>query len=89
MNGMDSGRIAHGFHKGLAHLIPDVATNLKQSQLVLSGGVFQNCLLARLIQAQLRRANFQVYRPVQMPPNDGGLALGQAMMAGNVIGKGL
>ena len=89
LSGMDAARIAHGFHEEVAYLIPKVANKLKQSQLILSGGVFQNCLLGRLIQAQLRRTNFQVYRSVQVPPNDGGLALGQAMMAGNVLRKGL
>ena len=88
-SGMDSARIAHAFHKGLAALIPDVATSLKQSQLVLSGGVFQNSLLTQVIQARLSRENYQVYMPVQTPTNDGGIALGQAMMAGNVIRKGL
>ena len=88
LKGIDSRWIAHGFHKEVAALIPKVANNLKQSQIVLSGGVFQNYLLGRLIQAQPRRTKYQVYMPVQTPPNDGGLALGQAMMAGSVLRKG-
>ena len=87
-NGMDTAPIAHGFHKGIADLIPEFAINLKQSRLVLSGGVFQNSLLTRLIQAQFQGTNFQVYKPVHIPPNDGGVALGQAMMAGSVVRKG-
>ena len=87
-NGLDKHWIAHDFHKGLTALIPAMADNLRQSQLVLSGGVFQNGLLLRLIQAQIRRTTFQMYMPRQLPPNDGGIALGQAMMAGHVLGDG-
>jgi hydrogenase maturation protein HypF len=44
---------------------------------VLSGGVFVNAILAHEATEQLRRAGFAVYRHQSMPPNDGGLSLGQ------------
>ena len=45
----------------------------------LSGGVFQNRLLLKLCDQMLREDGFTVYRHSLIPPNDGGLALGQAV----------
>jgi len=69
------------FHLSLAHAI------VKQAQRIhahipfdavgLTGGVFQNKLLAELAMQQLAAAGFEVYLPQQAPCNDGGLALGQ------------
>jgi len=47
----------------------------------LSGGVFQNDLLLALTTNGLRRRGFQVYSHRLVPPNDGGIALGQAAVA--------
>ena len=47
----------------------------------LSGGVFQNALLATQAAARLTRDGFDVYRHRRVPPNDGGLSLGQLAMA--------
>jgi hydrogenase maturation protein HypF len=45
----------------------------------LSGGVFQNRLLTRLTAARLRKAGFRVLLHSLIPPNDGGICVGQAM----------
>ncbi len=50
-------------------------------QIVLSGGVFQNELLAQLLESQLQKQGLSVLRPAKIPCNDGGISLGQAMIA--------
>ncbi|MCR4399870.1 MAG: hypothetical protein NUV35_03165 [Syntrophomonadaceae bacterium] len=54
--------------------------------MVLSGGVFHNqILLVELVQ-ELERRGFAVYHHRQVPPGDGGIALGQAVIASEVSG---
>ncbi|MXW88951.1 MAG: hypothetical protein F4Z54_05325, partial [Acidimicrobiaceae bacterium] len=48
------------------------------SAVALSGGVFQNRRLVELLLPDLEKAGFEVLRHRQVPPNDGGIALGQA-----------
>jgi hydrogenase maturation protein HypF len=50
-------------------------------QIALSGGVFQNRLLLKLTAAGLKQAGFQVFTHHLVPCNDGGLSLGQAVIA--------
>ena len=59
----------------------DDAINL----VALSGGVFQNMLLLELTSELLDDAGFTVYRHSRVPTNDGGLALGQAVLANQVF----
>ena len=47
----------------------------------LSGGVFQNALLVEGVLPRLRDAGFTVLTHAQVPPNDGGISLGQAAVA--------
>jgi hydrogenase maturation protein HypF len=51
------------------------------STVILSGGVWQNLLLLRKTLESLRYNGFQVLTHNQVPPNDGGVALGQAVIA--------
>jgi hydrogenase maturation protein HypF len=46
-----------------------------------SGGCFQNALLASRLKKRLEREGFAVYTHSLVPPNDGGIALGQAVIA--------
>jgi hydrogenase maturation protein HypF len=77
--------MAAGFHLGVAELIAETAERLRETtgieRVALSGGVFQNVLLLRLARAALAARNLQVLTHHLIPPNDGGLALGQVVVA--------
>jgi hydrogenase maturation protein HypF len=69
--------IAARFHNGLIDWIVEVARHAGEKQIVLSGGVFQNRYLTERAAAVLESGGFVVYTHRQVPPNDGGIALGQ------------
>jgi hydrogenase maturation protein HypF len=81
----EPGRIATRFHVTLAELIAAVCLRIRdKTQLgvvALSGGVFQNVRLVEAAVARLDDAGFEVLTHHRVPPNDGGLALGQAAVA--------
>jgi hydrogenase maturation protein HypF len=70
----------------VAHLIGAVAERHRArtgiNVVALSGGVFQNSLLLHLARQELEARQFNVLTHRVVPPNDGGLALGQAAIAG-------
>jgi hydrogenase maturation protein HypF len=78
-------QIGSRFHATLADVIVRTCRRLRDrsglDRVALSGGVFQNVKLLRLAVDGLGRSGFQVYTHHQVPPNDGGLALGQAAIA--------
>jgi hydrogenase maturation protein HypF len=74
-------RIAARFHNALVTWIVEVAEHVKEKQIVLSGGVFQNRYLTERAAAVLESRGFVVHTHRQVPPNDGGIALGQAVIA--------
>ena len=77
--------ISRRFHEGLAHLfasgVERVADQSGISRIVLSGGCLQNEYLKREVMHAISRLGLQVYSSQFVPPNDGGLALGQIMVA--------
>ncbi len=77
--------IAARFHRGFAQNIIDTASLLADenniNHVALSGGVFQNRTLLELVTAGLKQKNIQVLTHRQIPANDGGIALGQAVIA--------
>ncbi len=79
------GAIAAGFHVAVARLVADSADELRLrtgiTKVALGGGVFQNVVLVGLARAELARRRFHVLTHRIVPPNDGGLALGQAAVA--------
>ena len=81
----DAGLLAYAFHKGIAgqieHSLEKLRKNTGISTVALSGGVFQNRLLLRLTDNLLRENGFRVILHSMIPPNDGGIALGQAAAA--------
>ncbi len=80
------GPMAAGFHLAVADLVAQVASDLRAhtgfNRVALSGGVFQNVLLLRLATAKLVARRLEVLTHRLVPPNDGGLALGQAVVGG-------
>ncbi len=71
------GVISTRFHRGLADVIVRLAAQSPVEQIVLSGGCFQNKLLHELAVEGLQQAGKRVYWAELVPPNDGGIALGQ------------
>jgi hydrogenase maturation protein HypF len=69
--------IAQKFHNTLAEIVLHVAGLAGETRVVLSGGCFQNRYLTERTIARLRAEGFQPYWHQRVPPNDGGIALGQ------------
>ncbi len=78
--------IAAKFHNTLVEIIVGVARHYSRGKIVLSGGCFQNRLLTEKAILSLQSAGFEVYTHHHIPPNDGGISLGQ--IAGFLRGKG-
>ncbi|MDZ8189101.1 MAG: carbamoyltransferase HypF [Nostoc sp. ChiSLP02] len=76
--------IAAKFHKGLANAIVEMVKLLCQENVihhvVLTGGVFQNCVLLELVSKSLETVRIKVLTHSLIPANDGGLSLGQAVI---------
>lgn len=85
-SGVDVGRISARFHNGVATMVREVCCDLRErhgiDEVVLSGGVWQNVTLLRRTLTLLEREKFVVFCHSLIPANDGGLALGQAMVGG-------
>jgi hydrogenase maturation protein HypF len=84
--GVGVGVVAARFHNGLARMVAQVCTTLRGEtsldKVALSGGVFQNVTLLARVVPLLEAAGFSVYTHRLVPPNDGGISLGQAVVAG-------
>ena len=74
-------RIAARFHNALVEWILEVAASAGSKHIVLSGGVFQNRYLTERAASALESRGFEVHTHQRVPPNDGGIALGQAVMS--------
>jgi hydrogenase maturation protein HypF len=73
--------MASRFHNTLAEMIVAVAKRAREPRVILTGGCFQNAVLTVRASARLAEEGFHVIRHRCVPPNDGGLAVGQAMAA--------
>ena len=76
-----SGMISAKFHNALVEVIVAVAKKTGERNVVLTGGCFQNRYLTERAVARLSEEKFQPYWHQRIPPNDGGIALGQAVAA--------
>ena len=87
--GEDPQSLAWSFHEGLSRLMIETAVQVRDKTnltvAALSGGVFQNRLLLGLTERGLQQRGFTVLRHHLVPPNDGGLALGQALYAASTF----
>jgi hydrogenase maturation protein HypF len=80
-HGLPIGKISVKFHNALIEALIAVAKRVGESCVVLSGGCFQNSYLTRRAVTRLREEKFQPYWHQRVPPNDGGIALGQVVAA--------
>ena len=76
-SGKSAGVISARFHNMLAEVIVAIARKVEEPKVVLSGGCFQNRYLTERTIDRLREENFRPYWHQRVPPNDGGIALGQ------------
>jgi hydrogenase maturation protein HypF len=77
--------IAAKFHQGLINIIVKLVTSIQNqfgvNQVVLTGGVFQNCILLERLQQQLESLEIKVITHSLVPTNDGGISLGQTAIS--------
>ena len=89
--GIESRRIALRFHTSIAGIVAEVCQKLREAtgihNVALSGGVFMNGLLTRRVLEYLAYRGFRTYRHRLVPPNDGGLCLGQLAIAAQQFRK--
>lgn len=69
--------IAYNFHKNLASIIVKISKLMGESNIILTGGVFQNKLLVELVVAMAKQYEIAVIVPTELPINDGGISVGQ------------
>ena len=69
--------ISQKFHNTLTEIIVKIAKNVNESKVVLSGGCFQNRYLTEYTIKRLREESFSPYWHQRIPPNDGGISVGQ------------
>lgn len=83
--GRDPGEVARAFQRsvaaGVKHCVSELCRAHSLDTVVLSGGVFQNELLLEDIKAMLEDEPVQIWTNHAVPPNDGGISLGQAALA--------
>lgn len=88
--GGSAGLIAARFHAGVAALVRSLCLAARErhgvGRVALTGGVFANAVLSSACARGLREDGFTVLRHRRVPPNDGGLALGQLMVAARAAG---
>lgn len=82
---VDVGMISAKFHNAIVMLTQRVVSALSEEygirKVILSGGTFQNRFILQNLEQRLSKANFEVYSNTKVPVNDGGIALGQLIIA--------
>jgi hydrogenase maturation protein HypF len=92
ISGTGKSKISSSFHLTVARAFAAMSNEIRAitgiSRVALSGGCFQNRILLQKSVTELEKAGFTVYCHKQVPANDGGVALGQAVIAGSIIKNG-
>ena len=92
LSGREIGEISSRFHRTVAEVVVAGCDRIRAekgaSAVALSGGTFQNLLLMEQVLELLVGKGFAVYRHRRVPTNDGGLALGQAVLANSFVQRG-
>lgn len=92
LGGVATGEIASRFHRAIADAVVGACRAIRDaggpSLVALSGGVFQNALLLEQVSAGLAEQRFVVCRHSRAPANDGGISLGQAWLANQILQRG-
>lgn len=90
--GVPASALSARFHNGIAAMVCSAVVQISETtrlqDVVLSGGVWQNITLLRRTLSLLKERQFRVYIHREVPTNDGGLALGQAVIAAARFGAG-
>lgn len=91
-DGMTASYISAKFHNTVCEATIDCACRIRNkycfSNVVLSGGVFENVYLLKKMKLVLRERGFNTYYNMKIPTNDGGIALGQAVIAAEMVKEG-
>jgi hydrogenase maturation protein HypF len=90
-NGLPTAEIGAKFHRTIVALFAEVCISVRReselNRVVLSGGCFQNAILLAGLIKELESRKFEVFAHRQVPANDGGIALGQALVAAASFGS--
>ncbi len=89
IKGVSAKIIASKFQNTIVNLTVSICLRIREdsgiNEVVLSGGVFQNSFLLEKICCNLKKNNFEVYTHKDLPSNDGGVAIGQMIIANAII----
>lgn len=81
--------IARAFHESVAAMVIELSARFSEKHatddVIIAGGVFQNRLLCELVMKKATGASWRLYQHAIVPPNDGGISLGQARVAAAVL----
>ena len=87
LNGEKNNVISAKFHNTIVNFTLSLCLKIRKetslNRVVLSGGVFQNIHLLKLFLEKLKKENFKLFFHTKVPTNDGGLSLGQSIIASN------
>ncbi len=87
-SGLSISNISAKFHNTLVEMMVTVAKQIGEERVILTGGCFQNKYLTERAIQRFRVEGFRPYWHQRIPPNDGGIALGQIMAALREISGG-